>query len=1166
MCNIQMSYIANKLFKEHLSHSIRFIFLVLVLMIMILSTINSLNHLSATTLFSYPETIATDSYGVKEISLADINNDMYIDIVAANYNSGSIDVYTNPSSTSAVWNKTTVRSNIQDISNVLTADIDNDSDIDIISSDTGSLSIILDVNLDGKGSSWETRTITSTAGAIKSMCLGDLNNDGTLDIVAADDSLDRIFYMQNNFVSNNSWQSVSIYLYENPKNPTSVFCNDMDNDNDIDVVSTSQNSSTINWHENVAGDGSQWETHEISNSVASVNKIFVSDLDNDSYYDIVSISPASSTINFHRNIEGDGKTWESTIIYENINTPTDLFLIDLDSDGDDDILTGSNQPNSILWLENTLPLENNWISKQIGSSITYPSTIKAADIDRDGDNDVVFGSIADSTIHIGPNLFSQTSYNSISDIVNSSIDNHISAILGQAFVSNNDLLGADNSVLISIYDPNRNSNPQVVETIPSSDITITNLNSQISASILLRETNVNSSLFIGEFFVNTDYSGTNIQAKDLDRIEVKYKTNNNIIITAHTNTNKEYVIVDGTKPNISNLYPNSNIKDTISSYKFEGLIEDSIIGLGPDLETVESNIIFVIDNYSFKPNLTYLGYGKWSANLNINLAEGTHTWRISSSDLLGNTANSALLDLEVDITPPYFVRSGNNKSRTGDTALDSKSIVKSSDRKSIRLGFDDNLDGQSVDTDGSDFIVLLNDVELQVTSAKWFDSPSTSKHVFLTLNNELPPDATPTVKLSGSIKDDAGNISKFDKTDVKDGIKPDIRFTLNGTNNEGRVITYDKLILEVISDEQIINLNSSDVTIQMLDSNSTVVPITPTSFSTIKQNMSWRWEYMFGNLSNFGKIYNVDLQLQDIAGNSVNISNPDLTNNSKSTLFELDTLIQAGLLDIDAEPKPYSYINIDYSIESVEYQHDSHNKISITQSSVDGIPVTVQTHNDVLFTIPPPEEGWTVGKHKIEMTVMDDAGNSYLYEEYFIVNVEPLFTIKLKPGFNLISLPSNPSDSNINSVIPLTHSVNLIMTYDPSNGGNWLVSERNPETNRFEGAITQIDSSKAYLLRTNSFQSLEIGLRNTFLHDSNLPSTISLHKGWNFVPIINISSQSISTQGIVANEYFKNINPTSILGINQFNNLVPIDRNEMVLYGKGYLVYLDDDDVLVPPK
>ena len=67
--------------------------------------------------------------------------------------------------------------------------------------------------------------------------------------------------------------------------------------------------------------------------------------------------------------------------------------------------------------------------------------------------------------------------------------------------------------------------------------------------------------------------------------------------------------------------------------------------------------------------------------------------------------------------------------------------------------------------------------------------------------------------------------------------------------------------------------------------------------------------------------------------------------------------------------------------------------------------------------------------------------------------------------------------------------------------------------------IRHIFVDHIFLLRTNSFQSLEIGLRNTFLHDGNLPSTISLHKGWNFVPIVNIGSQSISTQGIVANEY-----------------------------------------------
>ena len=38
--------------------------------------------------------------------------------------------------------------------------------------------------------------------------------------------------------------------------------------------------------------------------------------------------------------------------------------------------------------------------------------------------------------------------------------------------------------------------------------------------------------------------------------------------------------------------------------------------------------------------------------------------------------------------------------------------------------------------------------------------------------------------------------------------------------------------------------------------------------------------------------------------------------------------------------------------------------------------------------------------------------------------------------------------SNINSVIPPGHPINLVMSYDPVGKENWIVSERNPETNQ----------------------------------------------------------------------------------------------------------------------
>ena len=1160
-----MPYSDNKSFNTRLSLELRFVVLLISILAIILFAVKSLTNLSAGTLFTYPEIIAADAFGVKQISLADINNDSYLDIVAVNSTSNSIDVYVNPSSTSAIWTKKPLLSNTQGLLSTLTIDVDNDSDIDIIYSDTNSLAITMMSNIDGLGTTWQSSTVTSTAGAIKSMCSGDLNGDGNLDIVAADDFRGRIFYMQNRLHINNTWKSFSIY--ENPKNPSSLKCHDIDNDKDIDVVSTSQSLNTITWHENKVGNGSEWETHTILNTSSFANNIYVTDLDNDSLYDLVSTNPASSTIHYHKNVAGDAKTWESSSIQKDWGGPTDLLVKDLDLDGDDDLIASSNQLKKVIWIENNSSLEDNWGSSPIGSIINYPSTIKSADIDKDGDEDIIIGSLANSNISIAKNMLSQTSHNSMSDILKPSRENHISVVLGQALVSNNNLFGADNTVLVSIYDPNKNLNPQTIDTIPSPDITIKNLNSQDTANISLTETNVNSSMFIGEFFVDTDYSTTNIKAKDFEQIQILYKANDNISITAYTNTNQEHIVVDGTPPSISNIYPNKNIKDSTSSHKFEAIIEDSIIGLGNNLNTVKGNIEFIIDDYSFEPNLTYLGYGRWLASLNINLSEGIHTWQISSSDLLSNLSNSKQFELEVDLTPPYFVNTGNNKSRTGDTVLNSN-IIKSSNRKSIRLEFDDNIDGKSVDLDGSDFQVFLEEIQIETVAAKWINSPTTSKHIFITLKDELPPDAKPTVKLRGAIRDDAGNTSNFDKTIVSDGINPNIQFTLSGTNNEARIITNGNLTLEVISDEIIVNPNISSVTIETLDSNNSPIAtsISPKSFSTISSNTQWRWEYSFDNLSNQDNLYNVNLQLQDFSGNIVTVNNPDLSTNSNSTLFEVDTVIETGSLALDTSPKPYSYINIDYSVEANEYTNDSHNKTQIIESSVDGLPITIQTYNHKLFTISPPKEGWSVGEHEINLKVKDDAGNTGLFETRFNVSPEPVFTINLKPGFNLISLPANPSNSDINSVLLSTHSVNSIMTYDPTNGGTWLVSERNPETNLFEGAITQVDASKAYLLRTNSFESLQIDLKKTFLHDGNLPTTISLYQGWNFVPVINLSDQYISTKGVLAGEYFKNINPTSILGINQFNNLSPIDENEKLLYGKGYLVYLDYDDVLVPPK
>ena len=149
----------------------------------------------------------------------------------------------------------------------------------------------------------------------------------------------------------------------------SIFCSDIDHDGDIDVVSASQNSGTIHWHENVNGNGLEWNTFQVTDSVPFVNKIYVSDINNNSYFDIISTSPASSTVNWHKNVNGNGQTWESTTIYSNLPYTTDLVVGDLDHDGDQDILSGSNQSKNVIWIENNLPIETEWTVHEIGPTI-----------------------------------------------------------------------------------------------------------------------------------------------------------------------------------------------------------------------------------------------------------------------------------------------------------------------------------------------------------------------------------------------------------------------------------------------------------------------------------------------------------------------------------------------------------------------------------------------------------------------------------------------------------------------------------------------------------------------------------------------------------------------------------------------------------------------------
>ena len=70
------------------------------------------------------------------------------------------------------------------------------------------------------------------------------------------------------------------------------------------------------------------------------------------------------------------------------------------------------------------------------------------------------------------------------------------------------------------------------------------------------------------------------------------------------------------------------------------------------------------------------------------------------------------------------------------------------------------------------------------------------------------------------------------------------------------------------------------------------------------------------------------------------------------------------------------------------------------------------------------------------------------------ITARAAFTINLRPGYNLVSLPGHaPESTDINDVIGADHSINQVLTYSPFIEGGWLSAERGDD-GTFAGTLT----------------------------------------------------------------------------------------------------------------
>ena len=588
---------------------------------------------------------------------------------------------------------------------------------------------------------------------------------------------------------------------------------------------------------------------------------------------------------------------------------------------------------------------------------------------------------------------------------------------------------------------------------------------------------------------------------------------------------------------------------------------------------------------------------------------------MSPTQLLG--AKCQPFVIHVDGTEPKLLRAEVGRSwdsglSTGKSDDKTEYRVSKADRTSVLVVFDEHLDDATVTA--ADFEVDDSQpIDAEVHNVKVRDDVDTDSemdgmqggdgnsavkgddvqdvgtnrgYVFLTVD-EMDPNAQPKVELVGEVSDVAGNRLKSGRdSEADDRVAP----TLTVAVTEGdRPVTKDKVNLTIMSNE---NIGTPAVTYHMVKSSDGDATV---------DSQARRAPVVFKSATEYTAVidpaadglYTVHVTAQDSSGGNMgakgdNSGAIDVDGETSAILFERDT--EAPDLDVNPDEAgnqsefsiddPNAFIRIDFSDEANEYDAsededgkrvgddlDTHGMVTIVSAMLGDMDISdsLQANegsNVFLFHA----SGLDLGEHKLKVTAMDEAGNKHAspVEATITITERKPYSLALNPGWNLVSIPGEPMDSDINTVMA-DHPATQVLTYDPSVPGGWLTALRGSDGS-FSGTLTNITAGRAYWIETPTFQGLKVDIPKQAVGANVLPA-INIVQGWNLIPILDLDGDFEMDDATDDDNYFSGLSDGSVTGIYTFNTITgswsSVDETDVEI-GKGYWVYATKAGVIVP--
>ena len=208
---------------------------------------------------------------------------------------------------------------------------------------------LLSVPADPSTGTWSWRRLSTTS-QDEQISVTDLEANGTNDIVLGTKWLRR----------DNLDNATPFTLNTSSGDPDRSRLADINRDGRLDVVVGFEAISVagkLAWYEQPSTPTSTWTEHIISTTIVGPMSIDLADIDNDGDIDVVAgehnlVAPATARLIIFQNADGVGGSWNQSTVYTGDEHHDGAQVIDLDNDGDLDIISiGWDNPR-VIWYEN----------------------------------------------------------------------------------------------------------------------------------------------------------------------------------------------------------------------------------------------------------------------------------------------------------------------------------------------------------------------------------------------------------------------------------------------------------------------------------------------------------------------------------------------------------------------------------------------------------------------------------------------------------------------------------------------------------------------------------------------------------------------------------------------------------------------------------------------